>query len=272
MYNFNKNSIFTRFFSWIWNVNPSTKYKTMCPYFWSYILTMLFIVVILPIRVLIWLVFQPIYKVLDKQLDKAVDKRIKNLLINYEKCISLKDFFDLYNSRCFRNNKYQIDYYDRKILYNKVEEYQHILKAEKQAKGSFTDNIIYSKFSKYLSYFLSGVILYYIGKFIYWVLHLITMTTFLFTLKKVGLFLLIITMGIGICYLISKFIIYLQTKISCNNWLSKVVFWKPIGNFLFNIGLFIADIFLSIWTFFGMLIDMIKSFYNKSCPIIHWED
>ena len=46
MYKLNKNSNASKFYSWIWNTDVS-KFKTMCPYFWRYVLTILFLPVIL---------------------------------------------------------------------------------------------------------------------------------------------------------------------------------------------------------------------------------
>ena len=49
MYKLNTESSTVKFYEWIWNTNI-TKFKTMCPYFWLYVLTVLFIPVILPCK------------------------------------------------------------------------------------------------------------------------------------------------------------------------------------------------------------------------------
>jgi uncharacterized membrane protein len=54
MYNLNKQSRTAKFYEWVWNTNV-TKFKTMCPYTWSYIFTILFIVPILIVKLLVYL-------------------------------------------------------------------------------------------------------------------------------------------------------------------------------------------------------------------------
>jgi|694.fasta_scaffold60087_10 hypothetical protein len=54
MYNLNKQSRTAKFYEWVWNTDV-TKFKTMCPFTWSYIFTILFIVPILIIKLLAYL-------------------------------------------------------------------------------------------------------------------------------------------------------------------------------------------------------------------------
>jgi hypothetical protein len=54
MYNLNSNSNSAKFFNWIWHKDV-TEYKTMCPYFWNYVLTILFIVPILAVKLIVGL-------------------------------------------------------------------------------------------------------------------------------------------------------------------------------------------------------------------------
>lgn len=46
MYKLNKESVTVKFYEWIWNTKI-TKFKTMCPYFWKYVLTIIFLPIIL---------------------------------------------------------------------------------------------------------------------------------------------------------------------------------------------------------------------------------
>ena len=66
MYNLKTTSLSSRFYSWIWNTEIS-KFKTMCPYFWSYVLT----IILLPFL----LVAKGLIKVLpeSKKINKAID-------------------------------------------------------------------------------------------------------------------------------------------------------------------------------------------------------
>lgn len=54
MYKLNPSSRSARFYSWIWNTEV-TRFKTMCPYFWNYVLTILFLPVILTVKLIFWM-------------------------------------------------------------------------------------------------------------------------------------------------------------------------------------------------------------------------
>ncbi len=49
MYYLKKHSIYSEFYSWTWKTDV-TKFKTICPYFWRFILTIIFFPLILMIR------------------------------------------------------------------------------------------------------------------------------------------------------------------------------------------------------------------------------
>ena len=51
LYTFNKRSNHVQFFKWLWGVDPTHRYKTMCPYFWSYVVTILILPFLILIRV-----------------------------------------------------------------------------------------------------------------------------------------------------------------------------------------------------------------------------
>ena len=63
MYQLNKQSIFAKFFSWLWDTDVAN-FKTMCPYFWGYVVTILFLPIILPLRI--------VYAILPRS-EKVVD-------------------------------------------------------------------------------------------------------------------------------------------------------------------------------------------------------
>lgn len=55
MYKLNKNSRSARFYKWVWNKDV-TEYKNMCPYFWKYVATLIFIVPILIAKFIVYLI------------------------------------------------------------------------------------------------------------------------------------------------------------------------------------------------------------------------
>ena len=50
LYTFSKNSWHVRFYKWLYDKDPANKFKTMCPYFWTYVLTFITLPIILPIK------------------------------------------------------------------------------------------------------------------------------------------------------------------------------------------------------------------------------
>lgn len=70
MYNLNKSSKTSRFYTWIWGTDV-TSFKTMCPYFWKYTFTILFLPFILLTKGLFYLM--PAKKQIAQGLDYVAD-------------------------------------------------------------------------------------------------------------------------------------------------------------------------------------------------------
>tara|TARA_R110000803_G_scaffold22101_1_gene55163 strand:- start:34 stop:561 length:528 start_codon:yes stop_codon:yes gene_type:complete len=51
MYRLKQTSVTSKFYQWIW-MTEVTKFKTMCPYFWKYTLTIVFLPLILPLKLI----------------------------------------------------------------------------------------------------------------------------------------------------------------------------------------------------------------------------
>ena len=73
MYQLNTQSLSSRFYSWVWNTEV-TKFKTMCPYFWKYVLTILFLPVILVGKLLYYLT--PAKRTVGKGLDYVAESKV----------------------------------------------------------------------------------------------------------------------------------------------------------------------------------------------------
>ena len=73
MYELKTTSVSARFYSWIWKTEI-TKFKTMCPYFWKYILTVLFLPLILVAKVLAY--FIPAKNKINKGFDYVSDSKL----------------------------------------------------------------------------------------------------------------------------------------------------------------------------------------------------
>lgn len=73
MYKLNKNSRSAKFYKWVWGTDVTT-FKTMCPYFWKYVLTILFSPVILPGKLIIYLM--PAKKQINKGFEYVSDSKL----------------------------------------------------------------------------------------------------------------------------------------------------------------------------------------------------
>lgn len=77
MYKLNKNSKASKFYEWLWNTDVTT-YKSMCPYFWSWVGTVILLPIILITKAIFFLIpwKKGIAKVTDKVADTKVSKSI----------------------------------------------------------------------------------------------------------------------------------------------------------------------------------------------------
>lgn len=72
MYKLKTTSTSARFYSWIWKTNI-TKFKNMCPYFWKYVLTIIFLPLILIGKLILYLI--PTKKQFsNSRLEKIINK------------------------------------------------------------------------------------------------------------------------------------------------------------------------------------------------------
>tara|TARA_R110002033_G_C3742225_1_gene225231 strand:+ start:108 stop:425 length:318 start_codon:yes stop_codon:yes gene_type:complete len=72
MYRLDKTSKTARFYSWVW-VTDVEKFKSMCPYFWKYVLTILFIWAILPSKLVYYIM--PAKESVGKGIDYIADSK-----------------------------------------------------------------------------------------------------------------------------------------------------------------------------------------------------
>jgi len=276
MYNFKKNSNHVKFFKWIWGVNPYTKYKTMCPYFWSYVLTILFIIPILIVKFIIAGIINPIFKYLDIIIEKAANNRVERFMQQYNNCKSLEDYFNLYNTKCYTSNRKNLSWDIKDNMFDKYSEYDKIVKKQKQKEQQIKYNKVPSKIeqitNKVLPYILGSILVILVGTFIYWVLHLFTWEQFIYVAYRILLLVILLSILFVIGSIIVIIFKFITNKWFCNSKLQKIVFWKHIGNGLFKIVEFIAIIIQNIWKGLLIFFNMVKNTYKKQCPIIYWED
>jgi hypothetical protein len=74
LYSFRKDSNHVKFFKWLWKVDPTERYKNMCPYFWSYVGTLCILPLLLLAKLLYFLL--PAKKSISKAGDYMADTKV----------------------------------------------------------------------------------------------------------------------------------------------------------------------------------------------------
>lgn len=271
LYNLNSNSNHVRFFRWMWGVEPSIRYKTMCPYFWQYLGS----IIILPFIILVklaMLVLDPIDDWIQELAERDTKLYVARLMEQYEMAKTEKDYYNIFNSKCWKKYRYKWNKIIDEAFFTgdmiirirtQAEWYENKLEKAKQKRKQNLqkqlDNFKYGKAGTFLSYLIGAAVVFLVGWGIYTLLHLFTWGEFVNFCKYVSIGVIAIAILVGIIYIIG---IGLKT-LACDTKLANVVFWKPIGNA-------IVCFFKGIWTGIVMTFDMIKNIYKKNCPIIYW--
>lgn len=285
MYSFNKNSFHVKFFQWMWGIDPTRQFKTMCPYFWQYVGS----IIILPF-ILLWKAYKaistPIYTSIVNQKtesnrlakeqfkldlmklkeDGATDKEI--WVFTKKKCFDTY-FIQLYQQLRTPKDGASEEEMERAYsligFYNRVYDINHdgIPKEE----GEYTktqkvkDKLLYGIVGKILGSIVIAGIVALIGWGLYAFVHTFTMEQFLHTMKAI----LIVAVFFGLCYGIVKLFILIFSNIPCKDD-------GIIGNIMYKMGQGIHYVWKGIKYMFTVTFDMIASFYKNQCPVITWED
>lgn len=290
LYSFSKNSWHVRFFKWLFDVNPVHRYKTMCPYFWTYVLIFLF----LPFILLVKLFGKSGTKFLNWVKDFKENRDKKSVAYLNKLCsnpnLTNEEAYKIRRSRCWKKHNWDITWELREHIdemFHKHLEYrrelENIADREREAKiqerSAKYEEIKELKWFPYVAYTITfgllGIVAFaiiyggyqgamaidwpWLGK---WTLYVLGGAAILFV---AGLIVYAI-----IKYLIVPFVRWVSCmKLPhcglCENFkaffsLFKYV-WRPIRYIL-----------VGIIKFFAIIGDMIYSTYKKKCPIITWED
>lgn len=255
LYDFNKNIWHAKFFEWMWDVNPVYRFKTMCPYFWQFVGSIIILPLIIVVKI-INVLFKSLTKWIDNYTDRYADRILRDILEQIKNAKTNKDYYDIYNSKCFSKFSCKINENDYNNITSKFFEYKDELYKKKGKRQQQIDEFKYGKGGTILSYIIGALVLSLIGWGLYEVVHLFTWNQFVQVLiwlaKLVGIVIILFFIGWG-SYKASQ-------KLRCDSWIHKIVFWKYIGNFI-----------IAIVTGFVMAYDMICNLYRKSCPTIHWK-
>lgn len=291
LYTFSKKSWHVRFFKWLFNEDPTRRYKTMCPYFWTYVLVILLLPLILFIKMfgklgtkfLVWA------KNYSNERDDKLREKFSLKAENPN--ITQREAYLLVKSKCWDNYSYTIGWDTREKLCEMFWDEERIIDNRKKAKKrlkaenrrEFNQRIENMKEYKYynvLSFIMSGIIILFGLYFLYMLFSLIPITA---SEWLYGILFIITTVGIsagvifGIYYLVKYVFQPIITWISCYDS-SNCGFCNNVKTF-FSYFVVLKYIFypfyyviIGIIKLFRIIGHMIYSTYKKQCPLITWKD
>lgn len=283
LYSFNKNSNHVKLFKWAWGVDPTKEFKSMCPYFWAYVGT----IIVLPFILITKLLGKSgekfnsyMYNYRKNKKQEAISKLIKR----FKNVKSGEEAYQLYYSKCAKKYRYENELYNflygseiGKFIEELVDDY--IEEKEKEAhersmeaarkrnkREATVQNVKGNKIAMAISMLISvvaaGVIVYGIFVVVARLIDIIDWT-------KVGrgsLFVLEVAVVGFIIYLLIAYVFpVIGSKLACIK-LPKCRLCK------LGLGKYIVSLFRGVKNGFLIIIDMIRNTYKKNCPLITWED
>lgn len=292
LYTFKKTSWHVRFFEWLFGVNPVHRYKTMCPYFWTYVVVFL----TLPLILLVKMFGKGGTRFLNYLKDYKENRRLK--MVAYLKSLCEKEdmtpeeAYKIWRSRCWKKHKWDLEnYYEIRDklcdLYEKHVKFMDKMRQADYQKRLAQQEVRAQKLQEYkeakwftpVSYIISAGL---IGMILYAIVFGLYQASIAINWAVVGHWALIIliVLGaiaafIGTLYALIKFIF-----IPFFQWLSCVKL--PECGICNNVKAFFR-LFIYIWMpikyivlgmikFVAIIGNMIYSTYKKQCPVITWED
>lgn len=276
LYKFKKNAWHVRLFKWIYKTDPTTTFKTMCPYFWSMVFTFSLFPIILLFKMFGGWGNNVLSKLESKKRDSiARDKKNLRESINNPD-LTPKQAYDIKKSKCFgrygwdifvdneSENRFMILYWE---WYHKLEHDENLKRLEQLNKLSKRKEIKESKWFGYVSLLITLSIFSIIGYTLYMVFSIIEFPAMDWELVGRMLFKISILSLISfILFITIKYILIpLSSYLKCVN-LPKCSLCKfGFGNYIIKPFKFVGKGFLIIG-------DMIYVTYKRNCPLITWEE
>lgn len=268
LYTFKKTSWHVKLFTWIYGESPVKIYKSMCPYFWTYVLTLIF----LPFILIFKLFNKSSKKILNNLRTYKERKReeiIKKFIIEASTLNSDEEYYEFKSRKCYTKYGYRLDgdlYY--KIKYGAREfEYNLNSKKEKDKEKKLAKIETYkeSKYFTVISFVISIIVFGLIGYLLYSLIGMIHFSPIDWDKVFMTLYTIGIIVGIGvIIYILFRFVLVpLIDKLKCIK-LPKCR--------VCELGKHLLLPFKMLWTLLLIISNMIYVTYKKNCPMITWED
>jgi len=283
MYTFKKTSWHVRFYKWLFDKDPTTIYKSMCPYFWTYVL----IFISLPLILLIKLLGKKgnqFLNWLEEYKREKRNKMIEEFRIRASKeDMSEEEAFQIVRSKCWEKYRWWLDWETESIIKNLSKKHSnklHHLKVEELNKRQ--EKIKEFKENKYLTFTFNAIgiamMLLILASLVYFISQIHFNWKLIGKYTLYGLLIVVaIIVVIGIIYSIIKLVHYLSMKISCINFKCPLCMYIPmffsyIGRGISTSFPFVALPFVFMFKGVALVCNMLYNTYKRNCPIIKWEE
>jgi hypothetical protein len=242
LYSFSKNAWFVKLYKWLYDVDPTQKYKNMCPMFWAMVITF----ILLPFMVILKLCGNLSTKFYAWKVKRKQERWEKDKIKFIEYCnrdLTPKEAYKLYRSNDWSLFSNYITHERWHIIYDLKSKYTPS-KNEKLIDIDWSQIIL--------------IIIFILGIYtIILLLYKLPWNTFDF--KEFCIVLLKLANFSIFCvgfYHIFKYF-----------FINSTVF-----NFFNKIGTYISKIANKVWHGIQIVSDMIYNIYKKNCPLIEWTD
>lgn len=286
LYTFSKTSWHVKLFKWIFNEDPTNTYKTMCPYFWTYVCIFVFF----PIVLLVKLVGASGDSLLNhvKNTKKRREKKRTLRLHRYASVSNLTPLqaYNLTKTQLYKKHNYSLEYsVDRNIILL-CRQHKQVLKDIKNHKREVKE-VRVEKFKAKQKKVYDNKVIVVIGYIITTTLSLVVICSLGYALYRLYFIapwrIIGIGSGIGASVILAIVILFLFVKHLCIpagdyllDKLSNIDIKMPrllhSLRFLRYVAYPFIYIVKGIGHLFGIIGNMIYSTYKKQCPIITWED
>ena len=265
LYSFKKDGFHVKAFKWIYGTDPTKTFNTMCPYFWSWMFTIAFCWLIIPIRLLGSFGKNLLSKTESYKRDRLEVRRLA-FIDACNKISTDKDAYRIRKTRCWSEFGYCLDNTVYCLILDKSDDYRKLLAAKQHDKedkrSQQIKEIKTSKYFPYVAYTVTAAVLIIILYTLYAVCHGIYITYEIDykAWTKVGGVLLMLGIIGGVGYAIFTLILS-----PLWGWLSCMKLPNCKLRFLLVPFIFLGK---------GIVIfcDMIYMTYKKACPRMFWED
>jgi len=263
LYTFSKSAWHVRLFKWIYKTDPTKTFKTMCPYFWSLVVTM----IVLPLILVIKLFGKAGTKLLSKLESYKRDKWESDKVLFLDRCskeLTEEQAYKIWKTKCWDRYYYYLDYNVEQSIRDKYNNYRYYLNDQKKVKKEKITEIKESKYFMYLAYIISAVVISTVLYVLYYLVSMIEFTPI--DWEFVGVSTLLILGAIVIVFSVigiwNYVVIPLSKRISCME--CKLC--------QYGIGSYILSVLKFIWRGIVIICDMIYMTYKQACPRITWKN